>query len=439
MDKYSETVEWLFSQIPQFQRLGAGAYKPGLATSHALDEAFGHPHKSYPIIHVGGTNGKGSTSHTLAAILQAAGYRTGLYTSPHLADFRERIRVNGEKISREAVVSFIDRYREKALGLEPSFFELTSTMAFEYFKKCDVDVAVIEVGLGGRLDSTNIVTPVLSVITNISFDHTAFLGNTLPEIAAEKAGIIKDGVPVVIGEAEGDVRTVFESKAAGCSAPITFAQDTPQYASYTATDDCIMYHGTRYGDIKGELAGDCQIYNTATILAAVGELRAKCFDIHDDAVIRGFAEVVEMTGLTGRWMRLSESPRVICDTGHNVGGWQYIGPRLCRIAEGRGRLHIVLGFVSDKDFGPILDMLPDSAVIYYTQAQIPRALDCNTLAESGRRHGHAGVPYPHVIDAYRAARSAASPDDTIFVGGSTFVVADLLSSLEDSGAGYDAQ
>lgn len=429
MSNYQETVEWLYSQIPQFQRIGAGAYKPGLGTSRCLDDLFGNPHRDYPVIHVGGTNGKGSTSHTLAAILAAAGFKVGLYTSPHLVDFRERIRINGEMISHEYVTDFVDRYRALGVACEPSFFELTSTMAFRYFADNKVDIAVIEVGLGGRLDSTNIVMPVLSVITNISLDHTAFLGDTEPEIAREKAGIIKPGVPVVIGEAAGAVRGVFEEKAREVGAPITFAEDDAPIQGYTSDDDAITYDTRDYGRLTSELTGDCQPHNAATILTAVSELRKAGVRIPDDAVRQGFASVVRMTGLTGRWMTVRRDPLTVCDTGHNIGGWRYIAPRLRKIAASGRPLHIILGFVSDKDFGHIVELLPGDATIYYTQADIPRALDCNILAAAAAAAGHPGRAYAHVSDAWQAALAACAgvPDAMVFVGGSTFVVADFLA------------
>ncbi len=422
---YNQAIEFLYTRLPMFQRVGAPAYKPGLDTSIALAAAFGNPHESYKTIHVGGTNGKGSTAHTLAAILQSAGYKVGLYTSPHLVDFRERIRVDGKMMPREDVTEFVERYRTLDLGISPSFFELTMVMAFEYFAKEKVDVAVIEVGLGGRLDSTNIITPCLSVITNISFDHTQFLGATLPAIAAEKAGIIKPGVPVVIGESSGDVREVFSQKAAAEGAPIRYADDEHPFAEVLVVDEGIIYRSTPYGDLTGELSGECQPKNTATILVAVNELRKMGWHIATAAVKKGFAEVCGLTGLMGRWMKLADAPFTVCDTGHNTGGWQYLSRQ---IAGSPGKKHIVIGFVNDKDVTSILRMLPSDARYYFTRASIARALDERLLLEKATAEGLNGEAYPDVASAYAAARDSASPDDTIFIGGSTFVVADLLAS-----------
>lgn len=422
---YNQAIEFLYTRLPMFQRVGAPAYKPGLDTSIALAAAFGNPHESYKTIHVGGTNGKGSTAHTLAAVLQSAGYKVGLYTSPHLVDFRERIRVDGKMMPREDVTEFVERYRTLDLGISPSFFELTMVMAFEYFAKEKVDVAVIEVGLGGRLDSTNIITPCLSVITNISFDHTQFLGDTLPAIAAEKAGIIKPGVPVVIGESSGDVREVFSQKAAAEGAPIRYADDEHPFAEVLVVDEGIIYRSTPYGDLTGELSGECQPKNTATILVAVNELRKMGWHITNPTVKKGFAEVCGLTGLMGRWMKLADAPFTVCDTGHNTGGWQYLSRQ---IAGSPGKKHIVIGFVNDKDVTSILRMLPSDARYYFTRASIARALDERLLLEKATAEGLNGEAYPDVASAYAAARDSASPDDTIFIGGSTFVVADLLAS-----------
>lgn len=424
MKEYNDALEFLYTSMPMFQRVGASAYKPGLDTVKLLDEAFGNPHLKYKTIHIAGTNGKGSTAHTIAAILQLAGYRVGLYTSPHLVDFRERIRVNGEMISHEAVVDFVNRYRAMSLDCRPSFFELTMTMAFEYFANEGVDIAVIETGLGGRLDSTNIITPILSIITNISFDHTAFLGNTLTAIAAEKAGIIKPSIPIVIGEAQGPVRDVFQQKADEQNSPIYFAEDEPRFDSIETLDNALLYRGAQYGDIIGELMGDCQPKNAATILTVLPVL-AKCgIKITDDAVVKGFAHVSTLTGLMGRWMTLQRNPHIVCDTGHNVGGWDYLSRRLKSIG---GTLHMVIGFVNDKDVSHILEMMPKTARYYLTNAQIERAMPVDQLAEIAAECGLVGSQYPSVEDAYKAALANATPTDTIFIGGSTFIVADLLA------------
>lgn len=426
MMTYEQSIDYLYTRLPMFQRVGAPAYKPGLDTSIALAAMFGDPQYKYPTIHVGGTNGKGSTAHTLAAMLQSAGYKTGLYTSPHLVDFRERIRVDGKMIPREAVTEFVERYIAMSAELTPSFFELTMVMAFDYFAREHVDVAVIEVGLGGRLDSTNIISPCLSVITNISFDHTQFLGDTLPAIASEKAGIIKRGVPVVIGESDGEVREVFRRKAAEVDAPIRYADDERHYSSAEIGDDGVLYHDTPFGELRGELRGECQLKNTSTILTAVDELRRGGWRISDDDVRSGMANVCETTGLAGRWMKLRDEPLTVCDTGHNTGGWQYLTRQL---SAAPGVKHIVIGFVSDKDVTAILNMLPKDARYYFTRASIARAMDERVLCDKAVAAGLNGECYPTVIEAYREACAAAGAGDTVFVGGSTFVVADLLSEI----------
>ncbi len=426
MKEYNEAIEFLYTSMPMFQRVGASAYKPGLDTVKMLDDKFGNPHLKYKTIHIAGTNGKGSTAHTLAAILQSAGYRVGLYTSPHLVDFRERIRVNGTMISHEAVVDFVNRYRAMSLNCHPSFFELTMTMAFEYFAREKVDIAVIETGLGGRLDSTNIITPILSIITNISFDHTAFLGDSLKSIAGEKAGIIKPSIPVVIGEAYGEVRDVFAQKALEQNSPIFFAQDEQRFAGVDSLDEGLLYRDTRYGDIVGELMGDCQPKNAATILTALPLLDAQGLSITPQTVKEGFAHVTTLTGLMGRWMTLQRNPHVVCDTGHNVGGWEYISRRLHSV---EGTLHMVVGFVNDKDVSHILEMMPKTAQYYFTNAQIERAMPVTQLAEIASQCELIGEQYSSVEEAYAAALANASSTDTIFIGGSTFIVADLLTNI----------
>lgn len=425
MKDYNDAIEFLYTSVPMFQKVGASAYKPGLETVKLLDEKIGNPHRNYKTIHIAGTNGKGSTAHTLAAILQSAGYRVGLYTSPHLVDFRERIRVNGEMISHDSVVDFVNRYRAMSFDCHPSFFELTMIMAFEYFATKKVDIAVIETGLGGRLDSTNIISPILSIITNISFDHTAFLGDTLESIAREKAGIIKEGVPVVIGEAKGDVKEVFKQKAEERQAPIVFAQDTTPFDCVETIKEGLLYKKTIYGDVVGELMGDCQPKNTATILTALSQLTNCGINLTAQSIKEGFANVGKLTGLMGRWMILRQNPCVVCDTGHNVGGWQYLSPRLKSIS---GTLHMIIGFVNDKDVSHILEMMPINAKYYFTNASIERAMSATELAQFAKNCKLQGEVYSTVDEAYRQALNNASTADTIFVGGSTFVVADLLSS-----------
>lgn len=408
-----------------FQNVGADAYKPGLEGVLRLSEAFGNPHKSLRTIHIGGTNGKGSVSSLIASVLQETGLKTGLFTSPHLIDFRERIRINGEKISEQGVTDFIERYRKKNLSLEPSFFELTTVMAFEWFAKNNVDAAVIEVGLGGRLDSTNIITPELSVITNISFDHTAQLGNTPEAIAGEKAGIIKPGVPVVIGHAEGSVKQVFDDKALSVGAPIYYAHEKHWWKEAIQYPTHYIYRGTPWSDVECPLAGDCQSENAATVMCTLSLSDIK----NRDAVRRGFLNVMKNTGLTGRWTIIDEKPLTVCDTGHNPGGWDLLGPRLNKIAR-TNHLHIVAGFVNDKDIKNILCKMPVNATYYWATPSVSRGRDARELAAEAEKSGITGTPYPTVCDAYDAARASAKPDDVIFVGGSTYVVADLLEYLK---------
>lgn len=426
---YQEAVDYLYNATPQFQQIGAAAYKPGLDTVRALSRLNGDSHAMYPTIHVAGTNGKGSTAHTIAAVLQAAGYRVGLFTSPHLVDFRERIRVNGEKIPQAEVTAWLEKYIAASPSLSPSFFELTTVLAFDWFAKAGVDVAVIEVGLGGRLDSTNIITPVLSVITNISFDHTAQLGNTLSAIASEKAGIIKHGIPAILGEGDiPEVRDTIAAKAREVGAPFTVASDQPAFSKVVRSSETVTYLDTPFGPrITAQLSGECQTRNAATIFTALLQLRQAGFDIPDDAVARGFAEVCSLTGLAGRWMRLVGSPVTIADTGHNVGGWQYLADSLS--AWPAGKVRCILGFVNDKDINSILTLLPRDAVYYFTRASVPRALDPQLLLDAARCHGIDGTIYPDVAVAIAAARADAATDDLIFIGGSTFIVADALASL----------
>ncbi len=428
---YQEAIDFLYTQTPMFSRVGASAYKPGLETSLHLSELFGNPHQHYRTIHVAGTNGKGSTAHTLAAVLQSAGYRVGLYTSPHLVDFRERMRVDGRMISREAVTDFVERYQAMQMDEKPTFFELTMVMAFEYFAREKVDVAVVEVGLGGRLDSTNIITPVLSVITNISKDHTQFLGDTLVEIAAEKAGIMKPGVPVVIGEAEGDVLRVFEQKASATGTPLILAGESYRPIVNVETDGMgFLYHTSDFGDVRGELRGEYQLRNAATILTALKTLADNGWHITPAAVQEGFAGVSRLTGLAGRWMKVSDDPLVVCDTGHNIGGWEYLAAQLSHHA---GRKHMVIGFVNDKDIAAVLRCMariPD-CVYYFTNASIPRALPAPELKAAASEAGLDGEAYSTVAEAYKKALAAVREGDMVFVGGSTFVVADLLAWLAD--------
>lgn len=426
---YQETLHYLFTSAPLFQHVGKDAYKEGLENTHTLDTYFGHPHRSFRTIHVAGTNGKGSCSHTLAAILQRAGYRTGLYTSPHLVDFRERIRVNGEPVPESYVVDFVEKHRHFFEPLHPSFFELTTAMAFRYFADSQVDVAVIEVGLGGRLDCTNIIRPDLCVITNISFDHIQFLGDTLKKIAAEKAGIIKSDIPVVVGETTVETKPVFLRKAQEVGAPIIFAEEEHLLLSHTRTSDGqYLYQTVDYADLKGELGGLCQLKNTNTLLSAIRQLKVRGYALTDDAVREGFAGVCELTGLMGRWQKVGSCPTVICDTGHNVGGISYIVEQLA--LQTYDRLHIVMGMVNDKDISGVLAMLPRKASYYFTQASVQRALPAGRVKELANKFGLEGEAYPDVSSALAAAKAAATDKDLIFVGGSSFIVADLLSSMK---------
>ncbi len=424
---YPEALDWLFKQLPMFSRVGAAAYKPGLDTSLALDKFFGHPHRSFRSIHVAGTNGKGSVSHSLASVLQAQGYKVGLYTSPHLVDFRERIRVNGEMIPRDAVTEFINAYRRSGYEGHPSFFELTMMMAFDWFRKAQVDYAIIEVGMGGRLDSTNIITPLACVITNISKDHTQFLGGTLKEIASEKAGIIKSGIPVVVGEAEGEVKEVFERKAESADTMITFAAEDALLSDVNDLDDFSDTEGNRY---SFELKGDYQKANIRTIFSSIAMLRKTGIDISNESVRHGLAHVSDLTGLAGRWMKISERPLTIADTGHNEAGLSYNMRQLQALRKHNEKLHIVMGFVNDKDVRHILPLFPADAEYYVTRAMIPRAMPVADVAALCRDCALRFTMYDSVPEAYSAALSEATEDDIIYVGGSTFIVADLLADLQ---------
>lgn len=426
---YDETIQYLFNSAPLFQHVGGAAYKEGLSTTHILDAHFNHPHNQYKTIHIAGTNGKGSCAHTIAAILQHTGLKVGLYTSPHLVDFRERIRINGEMMPQQYVIDFVEEERSFFEPLHPSFFELTTALAFKYFAEQHVDVAVIEVGLGGRLDCTNIISPILSVITNISFDHTQFLGNTLAQIASEKAGIIKHKVPVIIGECNAETRPVFEHKAHEVEAPILFAEDNKEVLSSEFSDlfgHKLRHYTTRsFGGIYGELTGECQIKNANTILCALHSL-SKIFSVTHEDITYAFEHVCEMTGLRGRWQILQEHPTIICDTGHNTGGWQYLAHQLAQIATSGNKLHIVFGMASDKDIERVMSTLPHEACYYWTKASVKRATSEQTIANIATKYDLHGKTYSNVAEAYEAAVNNASTNDYIYVGGSSFIVADLL-------------
>lgn len=410
---YQNTLTYLYNSVPMFQQVGSAAYKEGLENTKILDGHFGHPHHEFRTIHVAGTNGKGSCSHTLAAILQESGYRVGLYTSPHLVDFRERIRINGQTIPEEYVVSFVEKERCFFEPLHPSFFELTTAMAFRYFADEKVDVAVIEVGLGGRLDCTNIIQPDLCIITNISFDHTQFLGNTLAKIAGEKAGIIKNCIPVVIGETTPETKPVFLNRAKEVNAPIFFAEENDQ-------ED--------YPGVEFELQGLYQKKNAQTILTALPLLKEAGYRIDGQSVRSGFAHVCELTGLTGRWQKLRDAPTLICDTGHNVGGITYIVEQLRQ--QTYRQLHIIIGMVNDKDISGVLALLPKGATYYFTKASVQRALPEDELHRLATAAGLQGSCHPDVPAAVRAAQEKSLPEDFIFVGGSSFIVADLLANRD---------
>ncbi len=412
MSRYQETLDWLFQQLPMYQRIGKAAYKSDLGNTWALMEILNHPQESFKSVHVAGTNGKGSSSHMLAAIFQEAGYKTGLYTSPHLVDFRERIRINGDMIPEDAVVEFVDQYQAQFSDIGLSFFEMTVGMAFDYFRKEKVDIAIIEVGMGGRLDSTNVIQPELSLITHIGLDHTQFLGDTLPKIAGEKAGIIKSGVPVVISERQEECDAVFRAKAKEMKAPIYFAIDSISSAR--------LY-------LNLDLKGDYQENNLRGVLCAVDQLETLGWQVKN-YVEPALAKVTKLTGLRGRWEITQEKPLTICDTGHNLTGVKAIMDQLKK--HSYRQLHIVWGMVNDKAIKDILRIMPQSAFYYFTQASIPRALDAEELKREALKFGLAGKAYADVESALMAAQANTLSDDLLFIGGSTFVVADYLSFLE---------
>lgn len=425
---YTETVEYLFNSTPMFQNVGSAGYKEGLDNTITLDNHFDNPHKKFKTIHIGGTNGKGSCSHTIAAILQSAGYKVGLFTSPHLVDFRERIRINGVMIPEQYVVDFVENEKDFFEPLHPSFFELTTALAFKYFAENNVDIAVIEVGLGGRLDCTNIISPILSVITNIGFDHIQFLGNTLEKIASEKAGIIKNNTPAVIGETTPETRTVFIQKATSTNSAIYLAEENDIILSHQHSHNGgIDYVTKTYGAIHGELSGLCQIKNTATILTAINVLAKIGLAIQPENIIEGFKHVCELTGLRGRWEKIDENPITICDTGHNVNGLEYIVKQLQQ--QKYEKLHIVFGMVNDKDIEGVLSIMPKDATYYFCQASVKRAMPSQQLKTLAEAHELKGNTFANVLDAYNSARQNASQNDFIYIGGSSFIVADLIASL----------
>lgn len=422
---YKETLDWLFAQLPMYQREGQAAYKANLDNTLKLDTHFQHPHHRFKSIHVAGTNGKGSVSHLLASILQEAGYKTGLYTSPHLKDFRERIKINGQMISEAYVTDFVAQNKELFASVQPSFFEMTVALAFKYFADHQTDIAVIEVGLGGRLDSTNIITPLASVITNISYDHMTLLGDTLPKIATEKAGIIKQGIPAIVGSPDQNYDFIFIEKADTCKAPLTFA--SAEWNTTQNPDKTYDFHhrtGIAFKNIESELKGRYQRKNIPLVLETVLSLRHSGLTITDQNIRDGIAKVIRNTGLFGRWQQLASAPYTICDTGHNIDGITEIVAQLntCKY----DKLHFVIGMVSDKDVAGVLNILPKDARYYFCKASIPRAMDEHILAEKAKATGLKGDTYSTVTQAYEAARQNASPQDMIYIGGSTFVVAEVI-------------
>lgn len=403
---YQDTLDWMFAQLPMYQRQGQSAFRKDLSNTIKFAAHLNHPENRFKSIHVAGTNGKGSTSHMLASILQEAGYKVGLYTSPHLKDFRERIKINGKVVSKQFVINFIKRHTSFFNENSLSFFEMTVGMAFDYFSKQKVDIAVIEVGMGGRLDSTNIITPQVSVITNIGFDHMQFLGNTLEAIAFEKGGIIKPNIPVVIGETQSETKTVFTTIAKHHKASIVFA-DTQETKTYNS-----------------DLKGSYQSKNIVTVVQTVKQLQKQGYHISEAHIKQGLLSVVKNTGLMGRWQTLQDNPKVVCDTGHNKDGLTYVMNQLSK--EDFNTLHIVFGVVNDKDLSSIIELLPKNATYYFCKPDIPRGMDANELKNELNGFGLIGEAYNSVNEAYKKALAQAASNDFIFIGGSTFVVAEII-------------
>lgn len=400
---YAQTLEWLFSQLPMYQKEGASAYKADIGNIVSASQQLGNPHLKFKSIHIAGTNGKGSCSHMLASILQEAGYKTGLYTSPHLKDFRERVRINGEMISKNKVIEFVNKNKDFFVGLDASFFEMTVALAFQHFADEKVDIAIIETGLGGRLDSTNLIKPELSIITNISLDHTNLLGNTLEKIAIEKAGIIKENTPVIIGKKQEQLIPLFKNIAKQKNAEISWATNS---------------------NYRSDLKGDCQSENTNTVVSAVKKLQASGWKVKESNLAEGLQNVVANTGLEGRWQTLSLQPKVICDTAHNYEGVSLVMTQLKK--EKYNKLHVVVGVANDKEVNGILGLFPQEATYYFCKANIPRALNEHKLQESANQLKLKGNAYTTVDQAVKQAKAAALEDDLIFIGGSTFVVAEVV-------------
>ncbi|HNL64203.1 MAG TPA: folylpolyglutamate synthase/dihydrofolate synthase family protein [Ferruginibacter sp.] len=433
---YQQTLDYLYAQLPMFSRIGAAAYKKDLHNTIALCEALDNPHTKFKSIHIAGTNGKGSTSHMLAAILQQAGYKTGLYTSPHLKDFRERIRINGEMISRDFVVNFVQRTMTLSEAIQPSFFELTVAMAFDYFEKEKVDIAVIETGLGGRLDSTNIITPLVSIITNIGYDHMNLLGNSLPEIAGEKAGIIKAGVPVVIGEYLPETKDVFIRKARELAAPICFAQEEYHAANIRyspASLRCDVTNTVRQvtESFELDLNGFYQVKNLSTVLCAEGLLMQRGFSISNESEKQALQNVKQLTGLHGRWEVIDTNPVTVLDVAHNEDGIRQVLKQLSLIEQAPSTVHFVLGMVKDKDVTKALSLLPTSGHYYFSHAHIPRAMPPEELKQKAAGFNIHGNCFDDVNAAIAAARTAAKPGDMILVCGSVFLVAEVGRSAAE--------
>lgn len=423
MDRYAKTLKYLYDALPMYQRVGAAAYKATLDNTLALCAALGNPERKFKSIHIAGTNGKGSTSHMLAAVLQSAGFRTGLYTSPHLKEFTERIRINGIEVEKDFVVDFVDRMKPELDRIQPSFFEMTVGMAFDYFARKEVDVAVIEVGLGGRLDSTNVITPDLSIITNISWDHMALLGDTLPKIATEKAGIIKQRIPVLVSERQEEVADVFINRAAQQQSDIVFAPDILQLDRQISGYDVYQQGSLWLEELVPDLKGRYQEKNLVGVLTSILLMRELSYEIPDHAVREGIGNTSTLTGLKGRWQIIRYEPLTICDTGHNEAGVRHVMQQLEQIPH--SRLHLVIGMVNDKDLSGVLNLLPKDGVYYFTQAKIPRALDARQLAREAATAGLEGSVVLDVNEALKKATKAAGPNDVIFVGGSTFVVGEV--------------
>lgn len=429
MRNYQQTLDYLFAQLPVFQRDGASAYKPTIANTIALCNALGNPEKKFKSVHVAGTNGKGSTSHQLAAIFQAAGYKTGLYTSPHLKDFRERIKVNGQEIPEQNVIDFTEKHQTLFEKIKPSFFEMTVAMAFDYFANEKVEIAIVEVGMGGRLDSTNIIQPELCLITNISFDHQAYLGNSLEEIAREKAGIIKKETPVVIASTQPAIQSVFEGIAKSQQAPIYFADQQYHLKRNESSNQHLL--ALSYADKNGiekniysDLTGNYQLKNITGVLCAIDLLKSKFDLLNDEHTIAALAKVKKSTGLKGRWELLSENPQCIADTGHNEDGIQQILTQLnfCKYQ----KLHWVIGMVNDKDINAVLSLLPKDATYYFCKPNIPRGLSTATLQQSAQKFNLNGNCYESVTLALSAAQKNAATNDLILIAGSTFIVAEII-------------